>query len=230
MPPRWFVRTAWVAHRALFRGTGGRRGLWPPKPGKWGTMRLVTVGRKTGKEREAIVAYFEDGPNIVTMAMNGWGEGEPAWWLNLLDHPDAEIELKGEGRTRAVRGRAAVGEERDRLWESGAATRLISTATRPCARPRRRSSSSSRGLTRIDDGLSLRPCHPDQWISVPFRYPPHCTGGEIDGPGSRPSGLDMDVRRRGTGPERRVRPDWEVRPSGSMSTSTVVEPKWAGGA
>ena len=56
----------------------------------------MTVGRKTGKEREAIVAYFEDGPNIVTMAMNGWGEGEPAWWLNLLDHPDAEIELKGE--------------------------------------------------------------------------------------------------------------------------------------
>ena len=117
MPPRWFVRTAWVAHRALFRGTGGRRGLWPPKPGKWGTMRLVTLGRKTGKEREAIVAYFEDGPDIVTMAMNGWGEGEPAWWLNLLDHPDAKIELKGEGRTRHVRGRAATGEERDRLWD-----------------------------------------------------------------------------------------------------------------
>jgi deazaflavin-dependent oxidoreductase (nitroreductase family) len=81
-------------------------------------MRLVTVGRRTGREREAIVAYFEDGPNIVTMAMNGWAEGEPAWWLNLLDHSDAQIELKGEGRTRAVRSRAAVGEEHDRLWES----------------------------------------------------------------------------------------------------------------
>ena len=118
MPPRWFVRTAWIAHRALFRGTAGRRGLWPPRPGRWGTMRLLTVGRRTGKEREAIVAYFEDGPNVVTMAMNGWGDGEPAWWLNLLDHPDAEIELKGEGRTRAVRGRPAVGDERERLWDS----------------------------------------------------------------------------------------------------------------
>ena len=117
MPPRWFVRTAWVVHRAYLRVTGGRRGLWPPRPGKWGTMRLVTVGRKTGKEREAIVAYFEDGSNIVTMAMNGWGEGEPAWWLNLLDQPDAEIELKGEGRPRPVRGHAAVGAERDRLWD-----------------------------------------------------------------------------------------------------------------
>ncbi len=80
-------------------------------------MRLVTVGRRSGKEREAIVAYYEDGPNIVTMAMNGWGEGEPAWWLNLLDHPDAEIELKGEDRTRTVRGRPAEGDERDRLWD-----------------------------------------------------------------------------------------------------------------
>ena len=87
-------------------------------------MRLVTVGRETGKEREAIVAYFEDGPNIVTMAMNGWGEGEPAWWLNLLDHPDAEIELKGEGRTRHVRGHAADGRgTRPPVGHRGAATR-----------------------------------------------------------------------------------------------------------
>ena len=79
---------------------------------------MVTVGRRSGKEREAIVAYFEDGTNIVTMAMNGWAVGEPAWWLNLLDHPDAKIELKGEGRMREVRGRPAAGAERDRLWES----------------------------------------------------------------------------------------------------------------
>jgi len=117
LPPRWFIRTAWVAHRVYQRATGGRRGLWPPRPGKWGTMRLMTVGRKTGKEREAIVAYFEDGGNIITLAMNGWGEAEPAWWLNLLDHPDAEVALK-DGQTRGVRAHAAVGEERDRLWEA----------------------------------------------------------------------------------------------------------------
>ena len=49
LPPRWFVRTAWVLHRALYRVTGGRRGLWPPAPGKWGTMRLFTVGRRSGR-------------------------------------------------------------------------------------------------------------------------------------------------------------------------------------
>jgi len=136
LPPRWFVRTAWVLHRALYRATGGRRGLWPPKSGKWGTMRLVTVGRRSGKDREAIVAYFEDGPNLVTMAMNGWAEGEPAWWLNLQAQPDVTVELKGTA-SRAVRGRVAEGEERERLWQTwrsytdgldGYATRRTETA------------------------------------------------------------------------------------------------------
>ncbi len=61
-----------------------------------------------------VVGYFEDGPNLVTMAMNGWGEGEPAWWLNLQAHPDAEAELT-DG-PRLVTARAAEGEERERLW------------------------------------------------------------------------------------------------------------------
>jgi deazaflavin-dependent oxidoreductase (nitroreductase family) len=114
VPPRWFVRTAWVVHRAIYRVTGGRRGLWRPKPNRWGTMRLTTIGRRSGKQRSAILGYYEDGPNLVKMAMNGWADGEPAWWLNLQAHPDANIEL-ADG-LRAVRGRAAEGEERTRLW------------------------------------------------------------------------------------------------------------------
>jgi deazaflavin-dependent oxidoreductase (nitroreductase family) len=77
-------------------------------------MRLNTIGRRTGRARNVIVGYFEDGPNLVTMAMNGWGEGEPAWWLNLQAHPDARVDLAGG--PRLVTGRAARGEERERLW------------------------------------------------------------------------------------------------------------------
>ena len=77
-------------------------------------MRLTTVGRRSGKKRSAILGYYEDGPNLVTMAMNGWGEAEPAWWLNLLAKPDATVELSN-GK-RAIHGRAAQGEERERLW------------------------------------------------------------------------------------------------------------------
>ena len=114
VPPRWFMRLAWSTHRAIYRLTGGRLGLWRPKPGKWGTARLTTIGRRSGQERSVMVGYFEDGPNIVTMAMNGWSEGEPAWWLNLQANPVATVDL-GEGR-RAVKGRAATGDERARLW------------------------------------------------------------------------------------------------------------------
>ncbi|HYM83574.1 MAG TPA: nitroreductase/quinone reductase family protein [Candidatus Dormibacteraeota bacterium] len=115
LPPRLFIRLAWMGHRAIYRFTGGRRGIWRPRPGHWGAMRLRTVGRRSGLERLAIVAYLEDGQNLVTMAMNGWGAPEPAWWLNLQAHPEAVVETK-DGR-RAVRGRVASGEERERLWE-----------------------------------------------------------------------------------------------------------------
>jgi deazaflavin-dependent oxidoreductase (nitroreductase family) len=77
-------------------------------------LRLTTLGRRSGETRVAIVGYLEDGSNLVTLAMNGWAAPEPAWWLNLQAQPDAVVELK-DG-TRAIRGRAAVGEERDRLW------------------------------------------------------------------------------------------------------------------
>ena len=106
---------AWILHRALLRFSGGRVGLSRPVVGtKFGMMRLTTVGRRSGQPRSAIVGYFEDGPNLVTLAMNGWAQAEPAWWLNLQAQPDTVVELK-DGR-RAVRGRAAEGEERDRLW------------------------------------------------------------------------------------------------------------------
>ena len=74
LPPRWIIRLAWIAHRAAHRFTGGRRGLKLAQPGKEGYMRLRTVGRRSGRERAAILAYFEDGPNRVTMAMNGWAD------------------------------------------------------------------------------------------------------------------------------------------------------------
>jgi deazaflavin-dependent oxidoreductase (nitroreductase family) len=114
LPPRWFIRSAWFTHRGLFRLTRGRLGLWRPKSDGWGAMRLTTLGRRSGRERSVMVGYFEDEPNLVTMAMNGWGEGEPAWWLNLQANPDARVEL-ADG-SRPITGRAAHGEERQRLW------------------------------------------------------------------------------------------------------------------
>ena len=112
--PRWIVRTIWIAHRTAYRITGGRLGLRPSTETQWGMLRLHTVGRQTGKERIAILGYIEDGPNVIIPAMNGWADPEPAWWLNLQAKPDAVVELL-DG-PRKVTARAAVGEERARLW------------------------------------------------------------------------------------------------------------------
>ena len=115
-PPRLLVRTFWAAAP---RGLSGQRR--PDRP-------LASRGRQHGSgccgsprsgdapasARIAIVGYYEDGPNLVTLAMNGWADAEPAWWLNLQAQPDTTVDLP-DGR-RDVRARAATGEERERLW------------------------------------------------------------------------------------------------------------------
>lgn len=79
-------------------------------------MRLTTAGRRSGQQRSVILGYLEDGPNLVTLAMNGWGEGEPAWWLNLQAHPQARVQIT-DG-SREVLAHAATGDEQARLWDT----------------------------------------------------------------------------------------------------------------
>ena len=119
LPPRWFIRSFWVGQRAIYSVTGGRLGLRRATADHQGMLRLRTLGRRSGQERTAILGYFEDGPNLVTMAMNGWADPEPAWWLNLQAHPDVTVDLVSG--SRPVRGRAADEDERPRLWARWAA-------------------------------------------------------------------------------------------------------------
>jgi len=46
-----------------------------------------------------MLGYIEDGPNLVTVAMNGWADSEPAWWLNLQSHPEATVDVTGGSRS-----------------------------------------------------------------------------------------------------------------------------------
>jgi F420H(2)-dependent quinone reductase len=116
LPPPWFVHTFWRAHRAVYRLSGGRF-LWTTSNKRgWGALRLTTIGRKSGQERSVIIGYVEEGPNLVALAMNGWDDGHPSWWLNLEAHPDAVVRLAGQPQ-RPVRARPAAGGERDRLWQ-----------------------------------------------------------------------------------------------------------------
>jgi F420H(2)-dependent quinone reductase len=116
LPPAWFKHAFWRVHRTLCRISGGRF-LWTPASKRgWGALRLTTVGRRSGKERSVILGYIEDGSDPVVLAMNGWDDGHPAWWLNVEAHPDVVVRLARQ-RPRAMHARRVEGEERDRLWQ-----------------------------------------------------------------------------------------------------------------
>ena len=100
-----------VRGRRLEGAPGGVRGDARPAravagaAGTWGTMRLTVVGRRSGEERSVILGYLEDGPDLVTLAMNGWAAPEPAWWLNLAGPPRGA----GAAARRRARGGGAPG-------------------------------------------------------------------------------------------------------------------------
>jgi deazaflavin-dependent oxidoreductase (nitroreductase family) len=116
LPPPWFKHAFWRAHRAVYLLSGGRF-LWTPASKRgWGALHLTTIGRKSGRARSVILGYLEDGSDLVTLAMNGWDEGDPAWWLNLQAQPDSVVRVSGQ-QPRPVRAHAAQGEDRARLWQ-----------------------------------------------------------------------------------------------------------------
>ncbi len=116
LPPAWFKHAFWRVHRVLYRLSGGRF-LWTPASKRgWGALHLTTVGCKSGKARNVILGYLEDGSNLVVLAMNGWDEGLPAWWLNLQSQPDAVIRLAHQP-ARPIHARVALGDEQERLWQ-----------------------------------------------------------------------------------------------------------------
>jgi deazaflavin-dependent oxidoreductase (nitroreductase family) len=75
---------------------------------------LHHTGAKSGQERVSPLVYQELGDSIAVFASKGGAPTHPAWYLNLLAHPETTIEIGPE--TRAVRARVATGAERDRIW------------------------------------------------------------------------------------------------------------------
>lgn len=114
-PPRALIKIFWFLHRNAYRISGGRFGVTRAQAGaRFGMMRIETIGRRSGQRRMTMIGYYPDGENLVTLAMNGWADAEPAWWLNLQARPEATVDLPDGARR--VRARAATGAERERLW------------------------------------------------------------------------------------------------------------------
>jgi deazaflavin-dependent oxidoreductase (nitroreductase family) len=102
--------------RALYGLSGGRMSLLHVGSRHvLPTMLLTTAGRKSGKRRTAPVVYLEEGDSLFVLASNYGRDNHPAWSLNLLENPDAEVQVDRE--RRRVRARRATEEEKQRMWQ-----------------------------------------------------------------------------------------------------------------
>ena len=103
------------AHAFLLRHSGGRLQRSLLLAGGQPVLALTTTGRRSGQKRSTVVAYLSDGDAYAVGAVNLGSDRTPAWCLNLLADPDAEIEVSGA--RKQVRARRAEGEEASRLWD-----------------------------------------------------------------------------------------------------------------
>jgi len=109
--PEVGVKLSGRSQARLYRWTGGRLGgRWAGKP----VLILTTTGRRSGEKRSTVVLYGRDDNRLVVIGSNTGSERPPAWALNLLADPHAEVQI---GRRRQqVKAVVADNGERARLW------------------------------------------------------------------------------------------------------------------
>jgi deazaflavin-dependent oxidoreductase (nitroreductase family) len=98
-----------------FRAQGGK-GL-----GHFGDklLLLTTRGAKTGESRTTPLVYHRDGDRYIIAASKGGAPSHPAWYHNLVKHPEAEVEV-GTEKFKVRATPLTKGAERDRLYNAHA--------------------------------------------------------------------------------------------------------------
>lgn len=103
---------------AEFRANGGKvGGRFAGAP----MLLLTTTGRKSGERRTTPLVYLPDGDRYIIFASKGGAPTHPAWYHNLVAHPETTVEVGTE--TIPVTASVVTGEERDRLYATQAALR-----------------------------------------------------------------------------------------------------------
>jgi deazaflavin-dependent oxidoreductase (nitroreductase family) len=98
-----------------FRNNAGKvTGVFEHAP----LLLLTTTGAKSGRRHTTPLVFTRDGDRIVVIASKGGAPAHPAWYHNLVAHPDVTVELPEE-RFPAV-ARVATADERDRLYRAQA--------------------------------------------------------------------------------------------------------------
>ncbi|WP_194815353.1 nitroreductase family deazaflavin-dependent oxidoreductase [Nocardia sp. XZ_19_385] len=97
-------------NRKVRKGKGGFAGME--------VLVLNTVGSRSGEPRETPVAWFDDGTGGRLLIASGGGSQNPAWYTNLMAHPDqATIELPDSNGPVAVLPQRLEGAEREQAFK-----------------------------------------------------------------------------------------------------------------
>ena len=98
-------------HVRVYRETNGETGyLWNGVP----TLLLTSTGRKSGEPRTIPIIYTPTDAGYVIIASKGGSPTHPKWYLNVLEDPHVEVQIKAE--QFAATARTAASPERERLW------------------------------------------------------------------------------------------------------------------
>ena len=80
------------------------------------TLRLWTVGRKSGRERSVLLLYLDDGSRVIVVASYGGHSEDPEWWKNLKAEANCRIWSAARGSESMVASELE-GDEREAVWE-----------------------------------------------------------------------------------------------------------------
>jgi deazaflavin-dependent oxidoreductase (nitroreductase family) len=99
-------------HIRRYRETGGEVGHDWKNGSK--ALLLTTKGRRSGEPRTSPLIYGRHGDDYLIVASKGGADEPPAWYLNLQDEPEVELQVMDE--TFRARARTATAEERPEVW------------------------------------------------------------------------------------------------------------------
>lgn len=90
------------------------RGRVPRLGGTSGLLLLTTRGARSGQLRTAPMMYVTEGDRYVVYASDAGARQHPAWYHNLVAHPEVIVEVGTDrfGATAVI----TTGDERERLW------------------------------------------------------------------------------------------------------------------
>ncbi len=106
-----YVRLVPPVDRLLLRLSGGRLCLSPGPA----VALLETRGAKTGTLRYTPLGFATDAEDVILVASNAARANHPAWYHNLLEHPECVVTLRGGHRAHYV-AEDTHGADREKLW------------------------------------------------------------------------------------------------------------------